>query len=456
MKPIINHGIIFVVTMLVAIASNAHATRTGDDRYSPKGYVAICHQGNQTLVEPYEIHEARVTLGRTPYSPTGKTPTEIIEETAQRLTQYSALHADVLSQRTRNILDNAKFLDMVDLVPDQGEVMPPPLAAGCEVKKLFKYHPPQLPYEYVFDGGLWKSLSSFGQAVALANISFSFPCYCNSLASPWDPDRIRRFNALVFSSELPLLSARDWFPELQSFNCWSVVYKGIELQNASNVQFYDQTGSIWQAWATNGIPPDAFFKGEITVAGPIEFYPNGNVHFFRPNYGGKGIQLLGGALRLSHACEAELSENEKLTQACFHKGELMTDRYYLSVPDGGHISFHPSGFVESANAKALVEINGRIIEVSSFDSSKGTTELHFDAAGNILDGKLSSPTKFRTSDSEFILADGPFTAYPEGRLKSGLLAADARLKDCTGATHQYPAKTEIHFNEAGMPCGSEK
>ncbi|MFL5814220.1 MAG: hypothetical protein ACJ763_11635 [Bdellovibrionia bacterium] len=451
-----------IAVLLLLMASSAQANAENIyDGYHPLGYVAICKIGNQTIVEPYETFEARLARGWTPFAPRSSTLSNIIEEMAKRLEPFARTHAAAILTKTRGLLDGAKFLDKIDIVPENDETIPPALQRGCEVKKLFSFNPPHLPYAFVFDVSLWNALSDFGKAVTSVNIALSLPCpeYSCDTLSDLDPASIRRFTTLVFSSAMPKMTARDWFTELKGIGISWVLYKGYPL-GVDGAEFYDQTGSIKKTVASSYGTVEIAGK-PVYLNGPIEFYANGTVRSFTPSnsYTGQsneqdGLEFLGGRGLLTGECAAELSEDQKLVQACFKNWtKVKTDRYLLTV--NGHMSFHPSGYVEKASGVGLVELNGKIVEVSS---GRWSDNLSFDEAGNVMSGTLASRAKFRdiSSGSEFELEAFPFTAYPGGRIKSGRLAKDAKLKDCTGAVQLFPAKTDITFNEAGFPCGSPK
>jgi hypothetical protein len=450
----LNTLIKFTWPFILIISSVAHAESDKIPHSPPKGYVAICKSGNQTTVEPYEVHEARVARGWVPFTPRSSSVKEAVEEAAKRFEPFSLSHSLIIKENVAKVLEKAKFLDGVDIVLDEGEKLPPALKNGCEVKKLYIYHPAQLPYDFVFDANLWNAMSSAGQAAVLVNIGLSLSCDYFSCGPQSDEKRLefRTIAAFSVSSNLSRMTAQEWFTTLNSIDISCVIYKRTSVR-IGEAQFSRQTGSIEKAQACGYYSSHILGHG-FMLKGSIDFYPNESVHRLSLSETGNDlyasysqIALLGGSAELDPACEIELSEDQKLIKACVTgRTHLSTDHYDLSLK--GESSFHSSGYVNEANGEGRVELNGRIVQIQSSDSKK----LIFDPEGNILSGTLKTPVKIHGSHAEYELAAMPFTSYPDGRIRSAFLASDITLKNCAGSIQLFKAGSEIKFNEEGIPC----
>jgi hypothetical protein len=456
-------SLIILSLSLILLENSGHANWENHSTIPPQDYVAVCLKDGKTVVEPYAFHEARILRGDTVDTFNPELSYEkVFDEVIERLRPYSEEHAHILSYSKADPLKNAKFIENIDLVADESETIPPPLESGCQVKKLYSYKPPQLPYEFVFNATLWNALSSAGRASILTNIIFhscsatppKTSLECGS--GDWNDAELRKMTALIYSSKMKSLSAREWFSALSSVRSDWVLYHGLALK-VSGANFYEETGSLRSATADKE-QRSTLLSASVYLQNSVRFYPNGAVHWLtataadysRSYTGSDGIHVQGGELLLDPKCEAEFSEDQKFIQGCISGVQLRTEHYDLDV--SAYAAFYPSGYLQSAHARGLVELSGRIVEVDSGERR----ELRFHSNGRISDGVLARPVKIRTQNAEFEFAPQYFEAYPQGGFKSATLASDTNARDCTGVVRHFTAGHEIQFNEAGIPCGSIK
>lgn len=400
------HRSLLLVLSLQAAFAQASGRTVGNG-----GDVVLCKDvGGQRPIELLDFYEGRTLRGIQPdLGLPSLSITEKIEIALTRLDRVSPSRARRYREHVANFLSEALFLKDAHLIdiPDSDHIAIP---QGCRIEQIANQSKPLYPEDkrFIIDQNLWDRLGSDDHAgLILHEVIYREAIemgHQNSVS-------VRILTSNITSRKIEEMSVERFTRFLGELGFASTSVQGVEIQllepntgHRTRSEFYPN-GNLKSASA---VPGSAYFwrDQKLTLRDQVAFFPSGQI--------------------------------QKLILAAPTSLTLQGDTRRVSPYE---IGFFENGEVESISFEAPTRFSSSTYELSL----SGAARFHLDgtlALGRIDHGWISV-------QSQKALIEGVAEFFPQGRLKSAILASPIALPSAQGSNPRLLWHASIELNDRG-------
>ena len=452
--------------LALADDDSSHSANLGNG-----GDVVVCRNvaDGTVRIELLDSYEARALRGLSiVFENPGADYIEQIRVLAARLEILSPDRARRFVVAAERFSDDANFISGITLtdVPDWSYI---PIPSGCRLAQAAVYRNRQFPEdkEFLVNRDLWDQLDNPTRAQLVLHL-----LVLREHASVENPSEENAFrNAIPVRKFIGSLAAnafgRMGFPDFvrwmraTGFGDLSIQYRdwlvhiGTELY-PNGIEFYPS--GVVAKLGLVGRQEVRVGALAFSVDGTLLFSADGALRGMRDIRDAQTtLEYANHSLRYLSYTQIDFFPDGGLEYIAWVTGVLRGTHFELALPPGGNgssvLRFFPNGQVRSlmgwGKTRGVAAIN-REVEANVFlDYGNNVENFGFSDAGYLTRGMLESPPSLTLAGCAFV-ANGEFTAYDSGELRSAYAAGDAVLNAVDGTAITVRTGELVHFSPLGL------